>query len=264
MGFLLYFLSSIIGAQAGYIIAILIDKQTSSNNIVLYSSCITFLILACIITIFLRQKTIFDNIQMLKKSNKNEYVLKTKQNFSISVDGVLKFKLALCLCNFFIEENDFISAKNSIDMIKQTHYGKPIINKKFLSKKLKLEYYLKQIYLSTMGNNIIEAHSCYIRGKKYIDKYISHDEYRFLILNILSQYEYSKGDYKEAENFINDAINNCDDEYKKDELKIFLSKIYYKTERYQKSEVLLEQIICNNSSIENVKNAKKILLQKIV
>lgn len=253
-----------IGAQAGYIFAVLIDKQTCVNNLLLYTLCITILAFACMTTLYIRQKTIFKNIQILKKSNKNQFVLKSKETFKTTVDGILKFKLALCLCNFYIEESDFISAKKAIDMIKQRYLGKTIIEQRLLSKKSKLEYYLKQIYLSTMANNIIEAHSSYVRGKKYIDRYSSSINYRFYILKILSEYEYAKGDYTKAENYLTDAINDCKDEIKKDELKILLSKIYYKCEKYQKSEVLLEQIISGSSAPENVEIAKRILIQKIV
>ena len=253
-----------IGVQIGYITAVLIDKQTSVNNIILYASCIIFFALASVIFIYIRQKTIFKNVQILKKINKYKYVLKTQETFKTTVDGILKFKLALYLCNFYIEENDFSSAKKAIDMIKQRYSGKPIIEQKLLSSNFKLKYYLKQIYLSTMENNILEAHSSYLRGKKYIDKYLSSNEYRFQILKVLAEYEYAKGDYSKSEKYLTDAINDCKNESEKDKLKILLAKVYYRCEKYQQSELLLEQIIGNNSTFENVKNAKKLLLQKIV
>lgn len=264
MSFLLFLLSIIIGTQIGYIFAILIDKQISADSIFLYVLCIVIFVFVSMITIYFRQRKIYKNIQMLQNTDKDKYVLKSIQIFKTSIDSVLKFKIAFSLCNYYTEKKDYNLAKKAIDMIKQKKFGKSLIECKFISKKRKFEYYLKQIQLSTISHNIIDAYTSFLKGEKYINSYLSKQEYKLKILKILSEYEYEKGNYSQAEKYLLNAINECENEYEKDSLKIFLAKVYYKLENYQKAEFILEQIIGNNTSCENTKKAKKLLLNKII
>ncbi len=260
----MYLLSVIVGTQIGYIIGLILSTETKLDKIIIYTSAIGIMVAISVITTRIRQKVIYNNFRELYKVNKNNFVSQCRHQISSTSDKILKIKLSLLLCNFFIEERDFISAKKALDFLCRKHSDKFILDELFLPGRYKLEFCLNEIYLNTKNNDLLSAYSTYSKGRKLLKKFMLLPKYRIRILSILCEYEYARGDYIKAMDYITQAIDSTHDESDKDKRRIILAKILYHMERYQDSELLLEQIIQNNSSEDNVKIATHILLQKSV
>lgn len=262
MGFFIYVISLLLGCATGAVLGFSICNQTDFPSCIIYSACIIIMCIIITTLFYLRQSLIYKNLNALYKVNKNNYVKKSRNVITHTFDKVLKIKTVILLAEFFVDENDLVSAKKALDMYKPTFSIYTIIKNPFIRTKYKLSYCLKQISLCTSLGNLAYAQNIFKNCDRLLFRYSKKSKYNKAIFKILSEYEYKKENYKVAYNYIQKAIDNSENLIEKDNLKIFLADILYKMDKYQESELILEQVIQNNSSEKNVTEATNLLLQK--
>jgi len=126
-------------------------------------------------------------------------------------DKILKSKLAINLAEVYIQKIDYKKALTFLNFSNPYDKISTFNNLFSLSKKIKLEYYLKLIFLNLRLNNIIDAQIALENGQVFIEKFLVDKEFSFEIAYTLSLLEYSKGNYSKASELIIFAIDLADD-----------------------------------------------------
>ena len=127
----------------------------------------------------------------------------------------------------------------------------------FLPSKIKLNYYLKLIFLNVTFNNLIDAQIAFEEGQKFISKYKSNVVFSAEISRVLALLEYAKGNYREAGKLI--SVTESDNS---DETAFLKAKIFLKSGEAQRAERILEEII-QQGKTEEVSEAAQALIDRI-
>lgn len=264
MGMLLYFLSGIIGCQAGYIISVLLPVSSETYSMLITVLIVVFSGISGIVICRIVQYNSYNYAKKLMRKDRNalQFIAYADKTMSRSVDIVLKVKMSLLLCDYYKNLKEYQSAVKALDISTKRKTSYKVINNICISKRIRFLYYLELVNVNTLANNIIDAQSAFEKGNKLFTEFCEFKKYRFDILKTLALYEYAKGDYTVSERLIKEAKEATNNIKIMDELSLLLSRIYYSTERYELFEGLLEEIIQNKSSKETVEKATQLLLKK--
>lgn len=256
MSGVLYLFSLIVGLQLSFVlyeISSVLNLNLSSNTFLLLS--ITIILLTCLIFYLFEKLKYILIISTINKKNTIKSIEFLEKIITKSGDKILNSKLNIRLCELYIINDNFNQALKTIKKA-NSH------NKLFsLKEKYKLEYYLKLIYLNIILNNLIVADDEMKLAKKYFNKYMDNYKFKSDILKVKGMLEYSKGNYIDAENYINSAIESQHNYNNSDELYFILAKIYLKTQREELFERIMKQISKSSASIQ-LRNAAKEYLNK--
>lgn len=220
MGIGLILIAVLIGSQIAHIIVLLLGTYSGHVNIIFTALIYVVMISIAIYICFLSQKDTYKRILSIMVEEKNVVKFINKCNYTCkwSIDSVLRSKLSIKLSEVYIQQGDYNLAYKTlteVNSIKNSRY----FNKYFLlPKSLKLEYYLKLIYINIKFNNIMDAQIAAENGHDIIELFKNEKEHIFDVRYTLALLEYSKGNYFEANELISfieedsvdlrDALNN--------------------------------------------------------
>ena len=114
---------------------------------------------------------------MIKEKNIEKFIKKCEYTFAWAIDRVLISKLAIKLCELYIQQEKY---KLAFETLKKANLQKNtfIFNNMFLlPKSLKLEYYLKLIFLNIKFNNIVEAQMAVENGQEFIELFFDNEDF---------------------------------------------------------------------------------------
>lgn len=212
MGFALLLIIIITGIEISHFLTIIINTFFNDSYLIIsfltYISVISALIFIC----YLAQKDTYNRIIniMIKEKNIEKFIKKCEYTFAWAIDRVLISKLAIKLCELYIQQEKY---KLAFETLKKTNLQKNtfIFNNMFLlPKSLKLEYYLKLIFLNIKFNNIVEAQMAAENGHDFIELFFDNEDFALEIKYTLALLEKAKGDKTKALELIESAFESIE------------------------------------------------------
>lgn len=255
----LYLLSGLFGAQLAdiaFLILINLDaKPNAIQTILMFLIFICFSIGACLLI----QKRACKKIISDYKNNcdANSFSEKCENVFSHSINNNLKIALAVSLCEAYIKEKEYRKAFSALKKATGKSKLSSVGGNIFLPSNMKLNYFLKLIYLNVTFNNLIDAQIAFEDGQKYINKFRADSAFSAEISRVLALLEYAKGSYSEAGKLIS-AVESDNS----DETAFLKAKIFLKNGDVQRAEKILEEIIYQGKT-EEISEAAQDLLNRI-
>lgn len=233
MSFELYLISALIGSQFAYLFLLILNYLKILLNPEQIELLFLLVIGICILIFLLIQSYIYNKILniLLKEKDIEKFKKKCAEEIKLSINSIMKRKLIFVLTDFYIQQGDFNSAIKYVKKIKKNNNTRDFNRNLFLSMRVKLQFYLRLISINLKLNNIIDAQIAFVNAKKFIDKYKYSRKFSFEIAYTLGLLEYAKGNYFEAKEFFNTALDlNIDNnlEKEKDIIKL-IAKISLKT-----------------------------------
>jgi tetratricopeptide (TPR) repeat protein len=262
VGLFVYFFAVLTGSQLGYVLSMITYKKTGS--VVTSAAVFYAAVILCVVISRLAQRDTYKRIYALfiDESRKADFLKKCESELQFSCDSILKSKLSMLMCEYYMRENSDIKAHAYLKKVNRFKQFKTFNRYFRLNSEIKLKYYVKSVYLNVCFNNIIDAQGLKENGSWFFEHY-KDSEYSCEINSVLGMLEYAKGLYNEADRYIEAALDSCENISKRENLKLIKAKIYLKTEQAEKAHRLLERIIADNVS-ENTTLASKELLTKLI
>lgn len=252
----LFIIATIIGIEIAKIIEITnyyLNKTNFSNQILLTIYLIS--IITAILIIYITQIKKYRKIVyiLIKEKNSLKFVDKGCKVIKSSTNNVLKSKISLSITHVFTEAGQY---QKALEYVKMANFKKSYeaFNKNiFLPAKYKLMYYNNIIYAYLMVNDIVNAQTAFDAGKKIIMKFKNNKNFNTALSHTLAILEYSKGNYRDAENLIAFSLTSTNSKDAIDELNLLKTKIYLKTSRNNEAEILLNEL-AKNSELQLIRN----------
>ena len=208
----LYLISAFIGAEISYIIILIFRFINLSLNGIQIAFLFLLVIITSIIIFLVIQLITYTKIIkiLIEEKDLNRFKNKCENEFKFSINNVLKIKLSIVLCEAYIKQAEFKLALKLIKSVNSNKSFKDFNSYFLLSKNIKLEFYLKLILLNVQLNNIIDAQMAFENGREIIEKFKNVKEYLFDIAYTLGLLEYAKGNYLQANELLNYALDEID------------------------------------------------------
>lgn len=252
-------LSAVAGAEitfAYYAIAYKLDLSYR-----LYISALIFL--TVILAAFILQKLRYALIsRLLKKRHNERAVVNCNHKIRLTMDSALEIKLCLSLCNAYIRDGDYKKALDLLTDSSRSFTTKSAVRLFGISHSVKLEFYIRCIYLYVISNNLIKAQDCFDAGRRLFKNAGLSHKYNTEILRVFSMMEYAKGNYQTAQGLAVQGKSSTGNKKLTDEFEYIIAKCMVRTGREDDGAAILKRLM-NKSSSSQVSQASRQFLIKV-
>lgn len=198
----------------------------------------------------------------LKKKDNSKQISCVEKCIKSTMDTSLELRLTTSLSKAYIKKGDYQNALEVLTDKSLSFSPKNVIKYFGSTKSLKLEYYIKCIYLYIISNNLIKAQECFENGKALFDNERVSDKHNTEILHVKAMMEYSKGNYAISEGLAIQGKGSSPSKKQLDEFDYIIGKCYVRTSRTEDGITILKRLM-NKSSDYQVSQASRQFLIKI-
>ena len=257
MGALAYLISIITAFEISFAFYFIGIKLSINNNNLICALIFLLVIAICYLVEKFRYKYYafkFKNI-IREKSIK-----KIKNVINKTSDIVLKVKLSIIMSDYFCFKDDYSSALKILEC--SMHFMNKSNRVFGLSKKFKVQYYSKCIYLYVVSNNLIMAQESLEKGKMLFKSKNLNFKEQFEIIRGISMLEYSKGNYITSQKLAIQGIKQSNSQKQKEEFELLNAKCLLKLGFEEDADKKLSYLMKKSSNSYVSRCAREIILQK--
>ncbi len=257
MGALAYLISIITAFEISFATYLITEKFSFK-----YNNLICALVFLSVIAFSYLLQNLRYKCFAMKFNNKinMKSIEKMQKVVNLNSDIVLRVKLSILLSDYYNEKEDYKSALKALEysMIPMSKS-----NKIFgMSKKFKVQYYSKCIYLYVVSNNLIMAQKSFEKGQSLFKNKKLKTKEKYEILRAISMFEYSKGNYQTSQKLSIQGIEQSSNRNQKEEFEFItakcMSKLGFNVEADKKFAYLMKK--SSNSYIS--RESREIIVQK--